>query len=301
MSNERGHDEKDRSKAKTVVIQAVSAPPRGRAALVPVAPRPPVGPRLAKDEGARLAAAVLRSSSFQGSGGQHSQHPKSTAPVATRRPARAMPPLPTVDLAFQLARRARLTGSVPVAEVLEKPLAPRELEVIVRTWTGETPRPEVAVTGSHLSPVATTRSRRGERSALALQAVLQQFAPAFNPRYDKGERGQLYVWDVATAMECVVPRFTRSGEVPLPVVASWFRTQSVEQQWHRVTTERALELASRGGLVIALPKLRGLDAMAILQPGRELRVASACRRRRGMHLRLRDALGVGAADFFFHE
>jgi hypothetical protein len=102
-------------------------------------------------------------------------------------------------------------------------------------------------------------------------------------------------------MEVTVPRFSKFGERTLHQVASWFRTASLSEGWIRSSTERAQELADKGFLVVALPKTRAWEALAIVQPGPGLKVASACQRQRGMHLDVRDALGVGIADFFFHE
>jgi hypothetical protein len=235
-------------------------------------------------------------------------------PLAPRPAPRAVPPrpaarqraapiaIPRVDRAFAERAKVRLAG---VAEKPQPPYrrpTPQELEAVVKTWTGEIPRPEAVMTGSRMTPLNTVMvCRRNERSALALKAVLQQFAPAVNPRYAKGERGQLFVWDVATAMECTVPRFSKYGERTLHQVASWFRTASLSEGWIRVSTERAQALADQGFLVVALPKTRAWEALAIVQPGPGLKVASACQRQRGMHLEVRDALGVGIADFFFHE
>jgi hypothetical protein len=226
--------------------------------------------------------------------------------VQLARPAarqRAAPlAIPRVDRAFAERARVRLAGVAEKPRPLERRATPQELEALVRTWTGEVPQSGATITGSHLTPLSTVMvCRRHERSALALKAVVQQFAPAVNPRYAKGERGQLFIWDVATAMECTVPRFSPYGERTLHQVASWFRTASLTEGWMRVSTARAQELADRGALVVALPKTRAWEALAIVQPGPGLKVASACQRKQGLHLEVRDALGVGIADFFFHE
>jgi hypothetical protein len=226
------------------------------------------------------------------------------APARPAQRARTAGPIniPRVDRAFAERAKVQLAGIAEKPQPIHRRPTPQELEAVVKTWTGEIPKPEATMTGSRMSPLNTVMTcRRGERSGLALKAVLNQFAPAVNPRYSKGERGQLFVWDVATAMECVVPRFARHGERTLHEVASWFRTASLSEQWMRISTERAQELADRGYLVVALPKTRAWEALAIVQPGAGLKVASACQRKRGMHLDLRDALGVGIADFFFHE
>ena len=165
---------------------------------------------------------------------------------------------------------------------------------------------EVKVTGRHLAPLAAPiQSLPGARHPVLTTSVLEQFKPTDNPRYAKGERGHLFIWDATTALGCGIPFYRGGGRLSLEDVVSWFRTLANGRGWVRVSSLRALELCGKGHPVVALPKGNGEARIALCRPGPAGRdgaplLVSACRAKRGTALSTQEALGARAAEYHYH-
>ena len=165
---------------------------------------------------------------------------------------------------------------------------------------------EVKVTGRHLAPLAAPlQSQPGARHPVLTASVLEQFRPADNPRYAKGERGHLFIWDATTALGCGIPLYKGGGRLSLEDVVSWFRTLANGRGWVRVSTLRAVELCSKGHPVIAIPKGNVEPRIALCRPGPAGRdgaplLVCACRSKKGAALSTQEALGARAAEYHFH-
>lgn len=165
---------------------------------------------------------------------------------------------------------------------------------------------EVNVTGRQLVPLsAPIQSQPGARHPVLTTSVIDQFRPGENPRYQKGERGHLFAWDVMTAMGVQIPLYKGAGRLTLDDVVSWFRTLSNGRGWVRISTARAVELASRGYPVVALPRGNVEPRIGICRPGPAGKdgapvLACGCRAKRGAALMTAEALGVRHAEYYFH-
>lgn len=244
------------------------------------------------------------------------------APPAPRRPTveaqtgfDASPPRrQTRDSVFAVDELEEMSK---VEMMLQGKVRPKAPPVVKRTQTTQQMRTfgekyaaqvadEVKVTGRHLAPLAAPlQSQPGARHPVLTTSVLEQFRAADNPRYAKGERGHLFIWDATTALGCGIPLYKGGGRLTLEDVVSWFRTLANGRGWVRVSTLRALELCSKGHPVIALPKGNVEARIALCRPGPAGRdgaplLVSACRNKKGTALSTQEALGARAAEYHFH-
>jgi hypothetical protein len=156
---------------------------------------------------------------------------------------------------------------------------------------------------------APLQSREGRRSAELYKQVINQFAAGHNPRYEPEEpsrpRAHIFVWDVTRAMNAELPHFVGPRELSLSQTCDWLRHEAPMRGWRRADVDTAAAAANEGKPVVAIPRDSSVKAMAMVRPG-ELdpdgrpRFAAAGLKR-GNDLSTREALGVMAVEYFFHE
>ncbi|MBX7101934.1 MAG: hypothetical protein K1X89_29730 [Myxococcaceae bacterium] len=173
------------------------------------------------------------------------------------------------------------------------------------TYDGVDPAPEVTSTDIVVSLQPPVQSREGRRSGALLRNVIHQFGVANNPRYEADGRGHIFVWDVSKAMHCEIPHFMGMRELTLGQTVDWIRLEGPMRGWTRTSLEGALEAAQGGHLVIALPKDIKVKQLAVVLPEKTLApdlkpFVAAAGPRKGSKLKLSEALGVFAAEYFAH-
>ncbi len=185
-------------------------------------------------------------------------------------------------------------------------LSQLELQAVADRIDGSRPSPSVEIPAARLAPLEfEARSFPGDRNPVLTRAVLDQFAPETNARYQVGEGGHVFVWDFTSAMGCPTPRWKGTLELTMAQVGAWFRSLSTDAGWIRLSPSRAAELALTGAVVIALPKGSPQVLLAVARPdeldedGSPL-LATACSRQRGNKLTVRLAFGQRHADYFYH-
>lgn len=217
----------------------------------------------------------------------------------------------TFDSVDQTRTNTRLgrTVSSPGGDLqpAKRTLSRDEMKAVATRFDGTVVPASVAMSSSNLRPVEPeVASTPGSRDPLLSRVVLDQFAPETNPRYARREAGHIFVWDFANAMGCKVPRYRATGELTLEQVCSWFRTLGTDAGWIKITGQRAVELATGGAPVIALPRNPRLMLLAVARPDEQGSdglplLSSACQRQRGSRLTAAEAFGERHADYYFHE
>ncbi|MEN9797355.1 MAG: hypothetical protein RL653_1051, partial [Pseudomonadota bacterium] len=200
-----------------------------------------------------------------------------------------------------------LQGKVrPMAPPVVKPPPPTQAMKAFGARYAQETAAEVKVTGRQLVPLAAPiQSEVGARHPVLTANVIDQFRPGENPRYQKGERGHLFIWDVTTAMGIPIPLYKGAGRLSLDEVVSWFRSLANGRGWVRISTARAVELSNKGYPVVALPRGNVEPRIAMCRPGGAGRdggplLATACKAKRGGALGTVEALGVKHAEYHFH-
>lgn len=173
------------------------------------------------------------------------------------------------------------------------------------TYDGVDPAPEVTSTDIVVSLQPPVQSREGRRNGALYRNVIHQFGVANNPRYEAEGRGHIFVWDVSKAMHCEIPHFMGMRELSLGQTVDWIRLEGPMRGWTRTSLEGALEAAQGGHLVIALPKDIKVKQLAVVLPEKTLApdlkpFVAAAGPRKGSKLKLSEALGVFAAEYFAH-
>jgi hypothetical protein len=255
-----------------------------------------------------------------GTGGSSAQLPKvgGTGASATQLPKIAIPtvipPVTTPKGRFASGFGEDKTKKFDAGLGRDRPsLTPRppslsqlELQAVAERIDGSRPSPSVEIPAAQLAPLEfEATSFPGDRNPILTRAVLDQFAPETNARYEVGECGHVFVWDFTSAMGCPTPRWKGKLELSMAQVGSWFRSLSTDAGWIRLSPSRAAELALTGAVVVALPKGSAEVLLAVARPdeldedGGPL-LATACSRQRGNKLTVRQAFGQRHADYFYH-
>jgi hypothetical protein len=140
-----------------------------------------------------------------------------------------------------------------------------------RAYDGATPAEEVTATESWKAVAAPVQSRPGRRSPALYANVIDQFAPAANPRYapDPGgrSRAHVFVWDLSRAMGCEVPHFVKGRELSLLETVDFVRREAPLRGWRRLDAAGAVAAADRGEPVLAVPRDPRQRLVAVVRPG----------------------------------
>ena len=179
----------------------------------------------------------------------------------------------------------------------------------VEFYDGVTPAPTVTDRESWRMVKAPVTSRPGKRRGRILWTLIDQFAVAYNPRYQVHNalaepRAHVFAWDVSIAMGCEIPHYRPGRELTLAQTVEWARWQSTQQGWKKIDGAAAIAAADRGELALAIPRdPKAKPMVAVVRPGGpgvdgKPRVATAGRPKSN-DLPVEQAMG-GPADFYVH-
>ncbi|MGQ0505353.1 MAG: hypothetical protein ACT4TC_08530 [Myxococcaceae bacterium] len=194
------------------------------------------------------------------------------------------------------------------ALIAATPLAlPEEEEPSLPTvsYDGAKPDPLLASRDLWKAVTAPVQSREGKRTGLIYRQAINQFGVGNNPRYEPEDNGasraHIFVWDLSRAMGAEIPHFLGSRELSFVQTVDWIRYEGGDRCWLKCELARAIQAADSGMPVLAIPKDIKLRGLAVLRPeertpdGKPLFAALS-----GNNVSLNDALGVVAAEFYFH-
>jgi hypothetical protein len=211
--------------------------------------------------------------------------------------------------AFDGAEEQTHTGALLGARRPAMPPPEEESTSVGKTFDGTNPPKELASRDLWKAINAPLQSREGRRTPDLYTQVINQFAAGNNPRYEPDDpsrpRAHIFVWDVTRAMNAEIPHFVGPRELSLAQTSDWLRHEGPMRGWRRADAESALAAANAGKPVVAIPKDSNVKGMSMVRPG-ELgpdgrpRFASAGLNR-GNDLSAKEALGVMAVEYYFHD